>query len=106
MKRLRDFTVRVLLIVMACFVVHDYMTGQSDLVVKERSVHILTKHTNGAPIVLEHQTFHMLALNDISQQHTLFSPAAKLHFEYSSRLKEYQAAPPYTPPKTFRHQTV
>ncbi|WP_457592983.1 hypothetical protein [Hydrogenimonas sp.] len=99
MKRIRHLTVKLLLAVMACFVTHDYVTGQSDVVLKERSVHLFTQQANSVPIVLEHQAFHMLALNEWADQGVTYVTPSKLQFAYMLRIEERPSNPPYTPPK-------
>ncbi len=100
MKRIKNLTLKLLLVVMACFVTHDYITGQSDVVLKERSVHLFAQQAGTSPVVLEHQTFHLLALSESIEQGPLFFASSKSQFAYSLRIQERPSNPPYTPPKT------
>ncbi len=101
MKYLRGFVARLLLFVMAGFVMHDYMTGQRDVVVNETILCMPAQQVNVvAPVVAEHQAFHLLALSERVEQISSANPSVKPFYSYDDLLGDLSFPPLFTPPKT------
>jgi len=99
MKHLRGFVARLLLFVMAGFVMHDYMTGQRDLVAVEATLSPLMQQTNAAPAVAEHHIFHLLALGERVGQIPTLHTATEPFYSYDDLLGDPVFPPLYTPPR-------
>ncbi len=85
---------------MVCFVMHDYITGQHDAIPADTSVHLYTQHLNTNVVTVEHQAFHMLALNEQIENPLIAELGSKLHFSYLLNFKDRPLKPPFIPPKT------
>ncbi len=100
MRRVRHLVSKIMLLFMVCFVMHDYITEQHDAIPTDTSVYAYTQHLNTNIVTLEHQAFHMLALNEQMENPLIPDSGYKLHFSYLPNFKERPLKPPFTPPKT------
>lgn len=85
---------------MVGFIMHDYITGQRDAITADASVYAYTQQVNTNVVTVEHQAFHMLALNEQIENPLIPESGPKLHFSYLLNFKDRPLNPPFTPPKT------
>jgi len=100
MRRIRHLVSKIMLLFMVGFVMHDYVTGQRDAIPADTSVHLYAQHINTNVVTVEHQAFHMLALNEQIESPLIPESDSKLHFSYLLNFKDRPSNPPFTPPKT------
>ena len=99
MKHIKNIIGKILLFVMFSFVVHDYLVGQTDLV-HEAAVtqcHIATacQHQN----FVEHQVFHILAINDTVPMKMGFYRKTGDEFHHETLFPQTNSHAFFVPPK-------